>query len=67
MAHKPWRRLEAEALLTGQVPGAAAFEAAAAVLVEGARALEHNGFKIELARRTVVRALLQAAGMETAA
>ncbi len=67
VAHKPWRRLEAEALLAGQVPGAAAFEAAAAVLVEGARALEHNGFKIELARRTVVRALLQAAGMETAA
>ena len=67
VAHKPWRRCEAEALLAGQVPGVAAFEAAAAVLVEGARALEHNGFKIELARRAVVRALLQAAGMEAGA
>ncbi|MBT2302740.1 xanthine dehydrogenase family protein subunit M [Variovorax paradoxus] len=67
VAHKPWRRPEADALLAGQVPAVAAFEAAAAVLVEGARALEHNGFKIELARRTVVRALMQAAGMEAAA
>ncbi|MBT2322369.1 xanthine dehydrogenase family protein subunit M [Variovorax paradoxus] len=64
VAHKPWRRPEAEALLAGQVPAVAAFEAAAAVLIDGAHALEHNGFKIELARRTVVRALLQAAGME---
>jgi xanthine dehydrogenase YagS FAD-binding subunit len=59
--------LLAEALLAGQPPGVAVFEGAAAALVEGARALEHNGFKIELARRTVVRALLQAAGMEAGA
>jgi len=64
VAHKPWRRPEAEALLAGQAPAASAFEAAAAVLLEGARALEQNGFKVELARRTVVRALLRAAGKE---
>jgi xanthine dehydrogenase YagS FAD-binding subunit len=64
VAHKPWRKPAAEAVLVGQAPGDAVFEAAAAVLLEGAKPLAHNGFKIELARRTVVRALRQAAGME---
>lgn len=65
VAHKPWRRPEAEALLQGQRPSAAVFEAAAALLTEGATAhgsgVGHNGFKIPLARRAVVRALATAA------
>lgn len=64
VAHKPWRKPEVEALFVGQAPHDALFEAAAAALLEGARPLAHNGFKIELARRTVVRGLRQAAGME---
>jgi xanthine dehydrogenase YagS FAD-binding subunit len=61
VAHKPWRVPEAEALLQGKVPGGDVFDMAADKLLEGAQGLAHNGFKIELARRTIVRALSQAA------
>jgi xanthine dehydrogenase YagS FAD-binding subunit len=67
VAHKPWRKPEAEALLVGQRPDAADFGAAAGLLLEGARGQGHNDFKTELARRTVVRALQQAAGLEAQA
>jgi xanthine dehydrogenase YagS FAD-binding subunit len=61
VAHKPWREPAAEAALRGQVPNAANFEAAADILLRDAKAHEHNAFKIELARRALVRALGQAA------
>jgi xanthine dehydrogenase YagS FAD-binding subunit len=61
VAHKPWRRPEAEASLVGQAPSESAFRAAADVLLEGAAGQGHNDFKIELARRAIVRALRQAA------
>ena len=57
VAHKPWRALEAERSLVGQPATAASFGRAAALAVAGAHAYEHNAFKPELARRTVVRAL----------
>src|SRR5262249_31303920 len=57
VAHKPWRRPSAERLLAGKNPSDAAFEAAAAELIRGAQPLRHNRFKVELARRSVVRAL----------
>lgn len=67
VAHKPWRRTEAEDVLVGQAPDPAVFDQAASVLLEGAQpqgtGLGHNGFKIPLARRAIVRALsLAAAG-----
>jgi xanthine dehydrogenase YagS FAD-binding subunit len=61
VAHKPWRDPEAEALLRGEAPGAESFGRAADVLLRGARGYADNEFKIELARRTLVRALSQAA------
>jgi xanthine dehydrogenase YagS FAD-binding subunit len=61
VAHKPWRDAEAEALLAGEKPAAEAFERAAATVLRGARGFGRNDFKIELARRAVVRALSQAA------
>ena len=61
VAHKPWRTPEAEALLVGRPATVAAFEEAAEAALRDAVALHGNAFKIELARRTVVRALLQAA------
>jgi xanthine dehydrogenase YagS FAD-binding subunit len=61
VAHKPWRIPEAEAALRGQAPGAAAFAQAADILLRGAKGFSHNAFKIELARRAVVRTLTQAA------
>ena len=61
VAHKPWRRPQAEDLLVGKPAGKDAFMAAADLLLEGAKGYEHNAFKIDLARKAVVRALSQAA------
>jgi xanthine dehydrogenase YagS FAD-binding subunit len=61
VAHKPWRREEAEALLIGKPPDTATYALAAEALLAGARGFEHNHFKIELARRAIMRGLTQAA------
>ena len=61
VAHKPWRDPAAEATLHGQAPSAENFKRAADVLLRDAKGYPHNSFKIELARRAVVRALTQAA------
>ncbi len=61
VAHKPWRDLSAEAALAGQQADASTFARAADVLLRDAKGFEHNTFKIDLARRAIVRALTQAA------
>ena len=61
VAHKPWRKPAAEALLTDQPATPESFEQAADVLLEGASGFNDNAFKIELARRSIVRALSEAA------
>lgn len=61
VAHKPWRRSQAEEVLIGRPAGEHSFATAADVLLEGAHGHEHNSFKVELARRAIVRALTQAA------
>jgi xanthine dehydrogenase YagS FAD-binding subunit len=61
VAHKPWRSLEAEKSLAGATPSADAFKKAASLAVAGAHAYEHNAFKIELAKQSIVRALTLAA------
>jgi len=61
VAHRPWRDPRAEAVLRGQPANAATFARSADVLLRGARGYEHNTFKIDLARRCIVRALSQAA------
>jgi xanthine dehydrogenase YagS FAD-binding subunit len=63
VALKPWRARAAEAVLVGVPPGAAAFRLAAEAALAEATPSGDNGFKIELARRIVTRALsLAAAG-----
>ncbi|WOI44114.1 xanthine dehydrogenase family protein subunit M [Acidovorax sp. BLS4] len=63
VAHKPWRDAEAEQILEGQPPEAAAFHAAAQLLLRDAcghgapGGPGDNRFKIVLARRAIVRAL----------
>jgi xanthine dehydrogenase YagS FAD-binding subunit len=57
VAHKPWRAQEAERILTGAAPDEQTFRRAAEAAMQGARGYEHNGFKIELGRRAIVRAL----------
>lgn len=59
VAHKPWRKQEAEVLLEGKPATRENFLLAANNLLETAKGYGHNDFKIELARRAVVRALEQ--------
>jgi xanthine dehydrogenase YagS FAD-binding subunit len=61
VAHKPWRDPSAEAALRGQAADQSTFIRAADVLLRDAKAFEHNAFKIDLAHRAIVRALMQAA------
>ncbi|WP_400191567.1 FAD binding domain-containing protein [Hymenobacter sp. B81] len=64
VAHKPWRRSEAEQALLGQPATEESFRRAAEALLAGAQGQGANDFKIELARRAVARALKQAASGE---
>ena len=57
VAHRPWRSLEAEKVLAGKRAGEAAFTEAAEAALKDAKALDHNGYKIGLAKRAIVRAL----------
>jgi xanthine dehydrogenase YagS FAD-binding subunit len=61
VAHKPWRDTAVESALRGRVADQAAFTRAAEELLHDAKGYEHNSFKIDLARRGIVRALTQAA------
>jgi xanthine dehydrogenase YagS FAD-binding subunit len=63
VAPKPWRAAEAEAALAGKPATRDSFERAAAAALAGAQPRAGNAFKVELAKRTLVRALeLAAAG-----
>jgi xanthine dehydrogenase YagS FAD-binding subunit len=64
VAHKPWRDPAAEALLTGQSATQAIFQRVADALLHDANGYGHNNFKIELAKRAIVRALRRAAAGE---
>ena len=57
---KPWRARLAEAALIGKPENSATFRAAAEAELKQAVPREHNAFKIELAKRTLVRALEEA-------
>ena len=60
LAHKPWRVTGAETILAGAAVGEASANAAADLVLQGARGFGHNDFKIPLARRTL-RAVIQEA------
>jgi xanthine dehydrogenase YagS FAD-binding subunit len=60
IAPRPWRVPQAEETLRGKAPGDVAFRHAADILLQGAKPHRYNGFKVELARRAVVRALSNA-------
>ncbi|HEX4741628.1 MAG TPA: xanthine dehydrogenase family protein subunit M [Caulobacteraceae bacterium] len=57
VAHKPWRAFAAEAALRGQRATREAFRAAADAELKAAAPLSRNGFKVELAARTIVAVL----------
>lgn len=64
VAHKPWRSKEAEELLNGKAANSDNFQAVAETVMHGAKGFGHNTFKIDLAKRAIVRALKHAAQME---
>jgi xanthine dehydrogenase YagS FAD-binding subunit len=63
VAHKPWRATTAEKKLIGDSANENTFRAAAEAELAAAKAYKYNGFKIELAKRAIVRALRAVAEM----
>ena len=61
VAHKPWRVPDAEMQLRNKAPDRTSFGQLADAILDGARGQGANDFKIDLARRAIVRALAQAA------
>jgi xanthine dehydrogenase YagS FAD-binding subunit len=53
----------AEAALRGRRPDTAVFRHAAELLLDGAQPLSQNGFKVDLGKHSVVRALQRACGV----
>jgi xanthine dehydrogenase YagS FAD-binding subunit len=60
VAHKPWRAEPAERALIGRPLNTETIAAASDAAVAGAAPLRDNAFKVDLARRTVARALQNA-------
>ena len=56
----PWRAHEAEAVLEGKTADAATFRRAADAALKGAHPRSENGFKVELSKRCLVRAMTMA-------
>ena len=63
VAHKPWRAAKAEKKLIGAKADEKMFRDAAEAELAAAKGYKHNSFKIELAKRTIVRALSTVAAM----
>ena len=64
VAHKPWRAWKAEAALKGKAATPENFRAAAEAELADAQPLRDNGFKIELAKRTMVATLTELTEMK---
>lgn len=62
VAPKPWRAWKAEESLKGRPVNAESFRAAAEAELAAAQPLRDNGFKIELAKRTIVAVLEELTG-----
>jgi xanthine dehydrogenase YagS FAD-binding subunit len=63
VAHKPWRANAAEKTLIGQEANEKTVRAAAEAELAPAKAYKYNSFKIELAKRAIIRALSTVAEM----
>jgi xanthine dehydrogenase YagS FAD-binding subunit len=62
----PWRSEEAERALIGMPINESTASAAAEAAVRMAQPLSRNGYKVQIAKTAVKRAILQAAGIKTA-
>lgn len=66
VAPVPWRAHAAEAALAGKRLTPEVAQAAAEAALTGAKPMTRNGYKVQVAKTAVKRALLQAAGVKTA-
>jgi xanthine dehydrogenase YagS FAD-binding subunit len=57
VAHKPWRSTDAEQALIGKPANAATFKTAADVALKNAKTFKYNAYKVELAKRTMIKGL----------
>ncbi len=64
VAAKPWRASKAEKALQGKKLNEDSLRAAAEEELQDAKGYEHNAFKIELAKRSIVRAVRTAANLQ---
>ena len=62
----PWRAVAAEKALAGKPIDAATAAAAADAALDGAKPMSRNGYKVQIAKTAVKRAILQAGGIKTA-
>ncbi len=60
---KPWRSIEAEKVLIGSSANAQTYRSAAEAALAGAKPYKDNAFKVEMVKRTLVRALTNVEGM----
>ena len=65
LAHKPWRVKDAEEYLKDKEATRFNFEVAAEIILNGAIGYEYNSFKIELAKRAIIRNCMMALEPET--
>ncbi|HEY2893616.1 MAG TPA: hypothetical protein VGJ16_05375, partial [Pirellulales bacterium] len=65
VAPKPWTSPEAAGAILGRPISAETAEAAGAAAVAAATPLSNNEYKVQLAKVSVKRAILRAAGLET--
>jgi xanthine dehydrogenase YagS FAD-binding subunit len=65
LAHKPWRAAEAEHYLAGKPANRESFAAAADIILKDAKGYEFNSFKIELAKRAIIRNCMMALDPES--
>jgi xanthine dehydrogenase YagS FAD-binding subunit len=65
VAHKPWRIKDAEAALQNQPATPESFAAAADLILAGAQGFKHNAFKLELAKKAIIRNGMMALHPET--
>jgi xanthine dehydrogenase YagS FAD-binding subunit len=65
VAHKPWRSKEAEEFLKGKIPSRENFAQAADLILAEAQGFKHNRFKIDLAKKAIIRNCMMALEPET--
>jgi xanthine dehydrogenase YagS FAD-binding subunit len=61
----PWRSQDAERALVGKTLSEATAVAAGEAAVRGAAPLSRNGYKVQIAKTAVKRAVMRAAGLRT--